>query len=164
MREGNHQWLADPNEVEVDYCERYAFEHADIQVSPSRYMFEYARQIGWDARSNARVIPYPYPEPEFVPGASTGIGRCRNWSFSAGWRRARDWKCSSARCGKLDPRFKITFLGRVNTLGNGKTALEYIRENLRGTILYTVDGLQPRAGIALSSPGRPPGHPRVAGR
>jgi glycosyltransferase involved in cell wall biosynthesis len=131
MREGNHLWLADPNEVEVDYCERYAFEHADIQLSPSRYMFEYARQIGWAVRPDARVISYPYPEPEFMPEQSPEspapelvfFGRLET-------RKGLEVFVRAAR--QLDPAVKITFLGRVNLLGDGRTALDYIKEQLAG--------------------------------
>jgi glycosyltransferase involved in cell wall biosynthesis len=131
MREGNHLWLADPNEVEVDYCERYAFEHADIQLSPSRYMFEYARQIGWAVRPDARVISYPYPEPEFVPERPPEssvpelvfFGRLET-------RKGLEVFVRAAR--QLNPAVKITFLGRVNLLGDGRTALEYIKEQLAG--------------------------------
>ncbi len=131
MREGNHQWLADPNEVEVDYCERYAFERADIQLSPSRYMFDYARQIGWDVRSDAQVIPYPYPEPEFVP-AQAPAADTPELVFFGRLETRKGLQVFVRAVRQLDPRIKVTFLGRVNMLGDGKTALEYIREELRG--------------------------------
>ena len=131
MREGNHQWLADPNEVEVDYCERYAFEQADIQLSPSRYMFEYARQIGWDVCPNAQVIPYPYPEPEFVPARPPAAAR-PELVFFGRLETRKGLQVFVRAVRQLDPRIKVTFLGRVNMLGDGKTALEYIREELRG--------------------------------
>jgi len=131
MREGNHQWLSDPNEVEVDYCERYAFEHADIQVSPSRYMFEYARQVGWDVRPDARVIPYPYPDAEFVP-AQPPEATPPELVFFGRLETRKGLQVFVNAVRQLDPRLKITFLGRVNTLGDGKSALEYIKENLRG--------------------------------
>src|SRR5205823_8488537 len=59
MREGNGFWPRNEEDLQLDYCERYAFENADVQASPSRYMFEYARSIGWNVRSDARVIPNP---------------------------------------------------------------------------------------------------------
>ena len=74
MREGNRQWPGQLSELEIDYLERYSFEHADYQVSPSRYMFDYARSIGWAVRPDARVIAYPYPAPEFQPPAAAPQG------------------------------------------------------------------------------------------
>ncbi len=129
MREGNHQWLADPNEVEVDYCERYSFEYADIQLSPSRYMFEYARQIGWDVRADAQVIPYPYPEAEFVPARSSQEG-VPELVFFGRLETRKGLQVFVRAVQQLDPRIKVTFLGRVNTLSEGKSALEYIKEQL----------------------------------
>jgi glycosyltransferase involved in cell wall biosynthesis len=129
MREGNRHWLADPAEIEVDYCERYAFEHADVQISPCRYMFDYARRIGWNVRSDARVIPYPYPSPQFVPAAAAGptdpeivfFGRLETRKGLEVFVRA---------VGDLDPRLAITFLGRVNVMPDGRSALEYLRSVL----------------------------------
>jgi glycosyltransferase involved in cell wall biosynthesis len=63
MREGNRQWIKDENELQLDFCERYAFENADVQASPSRSMLGYARQAGWNVGPDARVTPYPLPDP-----------------------------------------------------------------------------------------------------
>ena len=131
MREGNHQWLADPNEVEVDYCERYAFEHADIQLSPSCYMFEYARQIGWTVRPDAQVIAYPYPEPEFGPERPPESA-APELVFFGRLETRKGLEVFVRAVRQLDPAVKITFLGRVNTLGDGRTALDYIKEHLAG--------------------------------
>jgi glycosyltransferase involved in cell wall biosynthesis len=131
MREGNRQWLADPNDVEVDYCERYAFEHADVQLSPSRYMFAYARQIGWDVRPDAQVIAYPYPEAEFQPSGPPQA-TTPELVFFGRLETRKGLEVFVQAVQHLDPHVKVTFLGRVNMLGDGKTALEYIRENLPG--------------------------------
>ena len=61
MREGNCQWIKDKNELQLDYCERYSFENADVQASPTQYMLDYARGVGWAMRPDARVTPYPTP-------------------------------------------------------------------------------------------------------
>jgi glycosyltransferase involved in cell wall biosynthesis len=60
-REGNRQWLIGSDDLIGDYFERYSFEHADFQLSPSRYMLDYAAGIGWNVRRDARVVPYCYP-------------------------------------------------------------------------------------------------------
>jgi glycosyltransferase involved in cell wall biosynthesis len=76
IRERNHVWPADSTELELDYCERSAFENADVQLSHSVCMFEYARGIGWEVKSDARVIPDLCPVaqnalPVFSTGAQT---------------------------------------------------------------------------------------------
>lgn len=60
-RDGNRNWLSGSDDLIRDYFERYAFENADYQLSPSQYMLDYAASIGWNVRPEARVIPYCYP-------------------------------------------------------------------------------------------------------
>ncbi len=126
MREGNRQWLADPAELEVDYCERYAFEHADVQLSPSRYMLDYVRRIGWEVRPDARVVAYPFPRPQFLPTVAADgtpeivfFGRLElRKGLEVFLRAIRD----------LPPGVPVTFLGRVNALPDGRPATELIRQ------------------------------------
>jgi glycosyltransferase involved in cell wall biosynthesis len=63
VRESNRQWIQDAHELTLDYCERYAFEHADRQLSLSRELLDYARGIGWTVRDDAEVRADP-----LVPG------------------------------------------------------------------------------------------------
>jgi glycosyltransferase involved in cell wall biosynthesis len=130
MREGNRQWLADPADLEVDYCERYAFEHADVQLSPTRYMLDYARRIGWEVRPDARVISYPFPASQFVPTVAADgtpeivfFGRLElRKGLEVFLRAVRD----------LPPGVPVTFLGRVNSLPDGRPATELIRQEMQG--------------------------------
>ena len=61
-REANRIWLNDTDDLIRDYFERYSFEQADFQLSPSSYMLSYAKSIGWKVRDDARVVRYHYPE------------------------------------------------------------------------------------------------------
>jgi glycosyltransferase involved in cell wall biosynthesis/GT2 family glycosyltransferase len=72
-RDGNRAWLAGSDDLIRDYFERYSFEQADFQFSPSRYMFDYATGIGWNVRSDARVVPNCYP-PECVTASKPETG------------------------------------------------------------------------------------------
>jgi glycosyltransferase involved in cell wall biosynthesis len=130
LREGNRQWMADPAEVEVDYCERYAFEHADVQLSPSRYMLEYARRIGWDVRPDARVLAYPHPRPDVIPAiAADGtpeivfFGRLET-------RKGLEVFLKAVR--DLPPGVPLTLLGKVNFLSDSRPATDLIRKEMRG--------------------------------
>ncbi len=152
MREGNRQWLADSAELEADYCERYAFENADLQLSPSRYMFEYARRIGWAVRPDAQVISYPYPQPEFLPTAPSDgtpeivfFGRLE-------MRKGLEVFLKAVR--DLPPGVPITFLGRVNLLPDGRPATELIRREMRDRrckVLTTCNREQALAYLAGSN-------------
>ena len=57
LREREHVWPAGPEDLEVDFIERYAFENACIQVAPDRAVLHHVRAIGWDARPDVLVWP-----------------------------------------------------------------------------------------------------------
>jgi glycosyltransferase involved in cell wall biosynthesis len=58
-REGNRQWPQQPvSDAVLDFCERYCCENADVLVSPSRYMFQWAESRGWTLPDLRRVVPY----------------------------------------------------------------------------------------------------------
>jgi glycosyltransferase involved in cell wall biosynthesis len=69
LREANQRYVEHPDDLEVDYAERYAFEHADVQTSPSRPILEYVQKMGWEVREEARVMPAPLAEPGFLMGS-----------------------------------------------------------------------------------------------
>src|SRR5439155_3663141 len=56
LREEKGQWPLDEKDLMLDYCERYAFENADVQSSLSRSLLEHAHSIGWNVRAEARVL------------------------------------------------------------------------------------------------------------
>ncbi len=130
LREGNRQWMADPAEIEVDFAERYAFENADVQVSPTRYMLDYARRIGWAVRPDARVLAYPFPQPQHLhaaPGDGTPeivfFGRLET-------RKGLEVFLKAVR--DLPPGVPVTFLGKVNFLSDTRPATDLIRKEMRG--------------------------------
>lgn len=42
-------------DVKIDYLNRYSFENADIQVSPTEYLLNWCKFHGWDVRDDASV-------------------------------------------------------------------------------------------------------------
>ncbi len=60
-RQGNHQWLSDPDDLRTDFIERYAFEHADVQLAPCRYMLDYARAPVGTCVPMRRCVAMPTP-------------------------------------------------------------------------------------------------------
>jgi O-antigen biosynthesis protein len=50
------------DDLKLDYMERYAFENADIQVSSSKYLLNWARKQGWKMNGNVSVCPNPLTE------------------------------------------------------------------------------------------------------
>ncbi len=129
MREANRQWIKDEDELQLDFCERYAFENADVQASPSRYLLEYVRQAGWAVRPDALVAPYPVPD---APGPPPGLGDGPPEVVFFGrleTRKGLELFVEVAR--GLPPEVRLTFLGRPSVVG-GEPAIGYIRDRLRG--------------------------------
>jgi glycosyltransferase involved in cell wall biosynthesis len=56
MRERQGRWPSHPEELQVDFLERYAFEQADAQLTDDRARLEYVRRIGWVVRPGAVVV------------------------------------------------------------------------------------------------------------
>jgi glycosyltransferase involved in cell wall biosynthesis len=55
-RAQNRRWPTELFELEIDFCERYAFERADAQIVPFPDMLQLALLQGWAARSENVVI------------------------------------------------------------------------------------------------------------
>jgi glycosyltransferase involved in cell wall biosynthesis len=129
MREGNHQWLAHSDEMSTDFCERYSFENADFQTSPCRYMFDYVRSIGWHVRADAFVLPYPYPVCEFAP--SKEQSGCNEVVFFGRLETRKGLELFIRAARELPSDVNITFMGRVNVLGFGVPARDYIAKAMK---------------------------------
>jgi glycosyltransferase involved in cell wall biosynthesis len=131
VREGNSQCPAGFDDLLRDSCERFAFEEADWQISPSRYMLDVARALGWQVRDDARAVPNPYPEPEFLrepwphgdPPELVFFGRLEP-------RKGLEVFLGALR--NLDPRLPVTFLGREPQLADRPRAADQIRSRLQG--------------------------------
>jgi glycosyltransferase involved in cell wall biosynthesis len=50
VREQEQRWATGVPDLEGDFCERYAFEHADTQCVPDEAMRRYAAGLGWKLR------------------------------------------------------------------------------------------------------------------
>jgi glycosyltransferase involved in cell wall biosynthesis len=52
------EWLSF-DDLKLNYLEQYAFENADIQVSPTYHLLEWYREHGWMVRPDASICRYP---------------------------------------------------------------------------------------------------------
>jgi glycosyltransferase involved in cell wall biosynthesis len=103
--------MAKVDDSRLDFCERYAFENASIQVSPSRYMLDYASSVHWKVRADARVVPYPSPEP--LPGRQGECGPAAPEIVFFGRLEARKGLEVFVEAAKrLDPRIRLSFVGK----------------------------------------------------
>jgi glycosyltransferase involved in cell wall biosynthesis len=129
QREGNHRWIERAEELSADYCERYAFEHAEVQMAPSQFMLEYVKQAGWNVRDDA-VVAYPYPKRTLQV---TWSDRASNELVFFGrleFRKGLD--IFTEALDDLPPEVPVTFLGRDTLLANGEPASEFISRRLAG--------------------------------
>jgi glycosyltransferase involved in cell wall biosynthesis len=73
QRECNLEQRSAPRDLKLEFCERYAFERADIQLGISDDMFDYARGIDWAVRNDAAVATDPEPGDERVEAVYRGL-------------------------------------------------------------------------------------------
>jgi glycosyltransferase involved in cell wall biosynthesis len=70
IRVGNRQYPEIPEDLHLDYLERYAARHSDLVISPSRYMLEWARRNGWEFQREPSVLGLPFLDPKRSSDAS----------------------------------------------------------------------------------------------
>lgn len=130
IREGMLRWPDDPrHELVLDYCERYCCEHADILISPSRHMFQWALNKKWMLSKNRYIIPYCYKKEveAAIPGPPDPshlifFGRLET-------RKGLEIFIEALRIvlAKKNGKFKkVSFLGKHNFVTTGKS-VDYIK-------------------------------------
>jgi glycosyltransferase involved in cell wall biosynthesis len=126
QREGNLEPRSTPRELKIEHCERYAFEHADVQLSPSSYMLDHTRALGWRV-SDAAAAACPYPEPE--PGARAREERIEALAFFGRLERRKGLHLFLDALDGIDPAVPALFLGKETRI-DGRLASELIAERL----------------------------------
>jgi glycosyltransferase involved in cell wall biosynthesis len=127
QRDGNHNWPEGPSDLALDYRERYAFENADVQMSPSRYMLDYVERQGW--KVGDAVVAYPFPDPvvptprinDQTPTEVVFFGRLEI-------RKGLDLFLDSVV--DLPSKVDVTFLGRDTVLPSGELATAHIARRM----------------------------------
>lgn len=149
QRRGNLAHRDSVWDLKVEWCERYAFERADIQLSPSRYMAEDTRTGGWEVRDDI-LVAYPFPGPEAKPTAQDkGL---RRLAFFGRLERRKGLDIFLDAVEELPPELPVVFLGR-DTKMDGRSAKEIIQERL-GDRPYEIMGeLDREAALAELSDG-----------
>ena len=126
QREGNLQLRSSPRDLKMDFCERHAFERADVQLSPSHYMLEYARTMEWAVGEGARVA-YPYPDPE--PEPTPQVAEVRELVFFGRLERRKGLHLFLDALDEVAPEMPALFMGK-DTMIDGVRASEMIAERL----------------------------------
>lgn len=67
VRIGNRQYPKIPDDLHLDFVERYAAQHSDYVISPSAYMLDWVQREGWTFRRKPAVLRLPYQPDEETP-------------------------------------------------------------------------------------------------
>lgn len=134
QRRGNLAHRKSAWELKTEWCERYAFEHADIQLSPSHYMVADTRDAGWHVRDDV-IVAYPFPGPEEASVVQSKS--VRELVFFGRLERRKGLDVFLAALERLPVELPVLFLGR-DTFVDGRRATEMIRERM-GARPYRVE-------------------------
>lgn len=152
QRAGNHQWLSRPEDMRMDYAERYAFDHADVQSAPCQYMLDYAAAAGWTVRPDARVIGNVYPDPRPAPDATAPV---REVVFFGRVETRKGIELFADAVADLDPAVAVTLLGKDTPRTDGTSMIDSVRRRLPGREVTSITGLDAEGALRyLAEPGR----------
>ena len=140
VREAHRELPRNPDEIAVNHLEKKCLEFADILVSPSQYMLDRFRRMGWAVPEKSLVIPnvnrgdFPSPRlPRKRAKTAQGLvffGRLEQrkgiYGFVDALRIYLERHPELRRRGGLD----ILFLGRDCELQPGIQASEFVRRQL----------------------------------
>ena len=149
----------DVSGADLDYYERYSFEHADFKTSPSHYMLDWAEQRGWNCRG-AVVVRYacsdlgPWPRTDPTGEEATGLQEV----VFFGRLEARKGLplFVEAINGLNDLDFKVSFVGKnVNAWRiSGAYGVDFIKQRLNRSNVKIFENFdQAQALVYLSRPG-----------
>ena len=149
QRRGNHAHRRSAWDLKIEWCERYAFERADLQLSPSRYMVEDTRAQGWAVRDDI-LVGCPFPAPEQKPAAQHAeIGKL---AFFGRLERRKGLDIFLDALDSLPRELPVAFLGG-DTQMDGRKATDIIRERLGDRPFEIEDELDREAALARLSGG-----------
>lgn len=126
--EAMRQWPKDPVEnAKLRYCEAQCAEGCDVVVSPSHYMLDYVKRIGWTLPTDTRVIPNPYrrKDKKSLKAPAAGV-----LAYFGRLETRKGLVLLLDALARLSPESrrrirKLHFVGKVGTV-NGESALKYV--------------------------------------
>ena len=151
VREANLTWIAHADDLLVDYCERYAFEMADVQIAPCQYMLDYARSAGWQVKETAQVVPYVFPHSKDACTRTPAV--IDEIVFFGRMETRKGLEVFLEAVGRLPASYEITFLGKKGVLSNGLSSDEMIVAALKGRKCTFLDKLDRHEALEYLSKG-----------
>ncbi|HJZ57496.1 MAG TPA: glycosyltransferase family A protein [Gemmataceae bacterium] len=134
VREQEQRWPSGFEEVQIDYLERFAFENADLRLTPDPAVLEFVRRRGWESATQAgRPVP-----PDDLPPVTIGIAH-----FNLG-RHLPETLASLA--AQTYPNLEVIVIDDGSTDAHSVAVFEQLRERYpRFRFLR-----QPNAGIGAT--------------
>ncbi len=80
IRAGNQQYSNLPEDLHVEFIERYSAGHSDHVLAPSRYILDWTRRQGWQFDTEPRVMGLPY-RPDAAPREARVAGVLKRLVF-----------------------------------------------------------------------------------
>ncbi len=151
QRHGNFTHRTSPWELKMEWCERYAFERADIQLSPSRYMVDYTRAAEWKVRDE-HLVAYPFPDPEDDERPVDQAAGLRKIAFFGRLEQRKGLDVFLDAIDEVPTEHQIVFLGRDSKF-EGRSAKEVIGERLADRPYVIEDELDREGALAKLADG-----------
>ena len=144
QRRGNAGRRRSPWELQIEYCERYAFEHADLQLSASRSMLADAREQGWSVADDA-VVARALPDRR--AGAPPAAGEIRELVFYGRLAPRKGLGLFLDALDRFGGELPVLFLGGDCDI-DGHAASAVIAERMGGRPHRVETGLDRDAALA----------------
>ena len=71
-RTGNQRYPRIPDDLHVEFMERYSARHSDAVVAPSRYMLDWTLKQGWQFDCEPQVLGLPFVADDADTGSNAG--------------------------------------------------------------------------------------------
>ncbi len=130
---GRHFFSEGMDNLLTEYSERYCVEHADLLLSPSQYMFQWAEEHHWTLARNREVVP----------------NLSRTGEQPAHWENNYTWKPEKLIFfGRLETRKGLNLFLRALSLLNKSGDLKKVRHIVFLGRVWQLNGLPADEAIA----------------
>ncbi len=134
QHQGMELWHMDPGmDILQGWCERYCCLHADVLISPTQHMFDWAKDNHWDLADDQRIVRLCY-KPDAAPQPPEGEADSSHLVF---FGRLETRKGLAVFCNglaaalKRQPNLvrKVSFLGKI-ALTEGVPGDQFVQQAL----------------------------------
>lgn len=130
--------ITDPVQIQDYEIEKYAYENANMVVSPSQYLIDFLKFHGWQCKSAPQVIPNCTVFVEKADRSGKAQKRIRQFIFFGRLEPRKGVQLFTKAVANfflhtdksLIREMKIVYLGKDRELNDGRSSKEYIQTEL----------------------------------